>query len=95
MNVTRSHTLSFFERAIPTEVAMPKLLAGAALLGAGLTAAGSIAPWFRVAPAPGLPARADTISGIFTNGTYTLVFSLVALVALVAALVRPDTEGAA
>lgn len=60
-----------------------------------MTAVGSIAPWFRVDATSGASTQAGTVSGIATDGTFSLAFALIALVALVAALVRPDSEGAA
>jgi hypothetical protein len=92
MTAARPDHLSFFDRAVPAAPVIPKPLAGAAVAGIALAAIGSVAPWFRVAHTLAEPPTTSTTIGVFTDGAYTLLFALGALLALLAALAQPDTD---
>ncbi len=67
----------------------PWLLAALSLICIALVIAGSVGPWLYTEDGPARALEIRTISGLATDGIFSLFFALIATVAVLGAMLRP------
>lgn len=71
----------------------PWLLAVVAVVCAGLVVVGSVGPWMYYERVSVVAPHAWTLYGVRTDGAFTLLFAIIAIIALIVAVFTTDSEG--